>query len=108
MKSAKILLTVLSFVFIANISNARTLPFLSKTESEQIQTMLNSIDFTNFVSVDTKVNVSFFINAQNEVIVVTTNNKDLDSILKSNINYKKIAVHELEYNKVYTVPVHIR
>ncbi len=108
MKSVKILLTVLSFVFIANISNAAALPFLNKTESEQIQSMLRSIDFTNFVSEDTKVNISFFINSQNEVIVVTTNNNDLDSVLKSSINYKKIAVHELEYNKVYTVPVHIK
>ena len=49
-----------------------------------------------------------FVNAQNEVIVVSTNNKDLDAIVKSTLNYKKIAVNELEYNKVYTVPVVIK
>ncbi|MEY3419804.1 MAG: hypothetical protein RIR48_84, partial [Bacteroidota bacterium] len=69
---------------------------------------LNSIDFTNYIKSDTKINISFFINSQNEVIVVATNNKDLDGVVKSTLNYKKIAVNDLEYNKVYTVPVHIK
>ena len=54
------------------------------------------------------MSISFFINSQNEVIVVSTNNRDLDGVVKSTLNYKKIAVNELEYNKVYTVPVLIK
>ncbi|MBK8517796.1 MAG: hypothetical protein IPL55_16370 [Saprospiraceae bacterium] len=108
MKSLKLLLTVLSFAFIANFANAAVLPYSSSTEAAQIQSMLNSIDYTNYIKGDTKVNVSFFINAQNEIIVVTTNNQDLDRVLKSTLNYRKISVGELEYNKVYTVPVHIK
>ncbi len=108
MKSVRNFLTVLSIAFIANLSNATDLSGAKKPEGAQIQTMLNSIDFTNYIKGETKVNISFFINAQNEVIVVATNNKDLDSVVKSTLNYKKIAVNDLDYNRVYTVPVHIK
>ena len=108
MKNVRNFLTVLSFALVANLSNAADLSVAKKPEGAQIQTLLNSIDFTQYVKGETKVNISFFINSQNEVIVVTTNNKDLDNVVKSTLNYKKISVNDLEYNKVYTVPVHIK
>lgn len=108
MKSVKNVLAVVCFFIAANFVNAAELNTIKKPESAQIQTMLNTINFQNFIESETKINISFFINAQNEVIVVSTNNLDLDSIVKNTLNYKKIAVNELEYNKVYTVPVLIK
>ena len=108
MKSVKSFLTVLSFALIANFSNAADLSNAKKPEGAQIQSMLNAIDFTDYVKGETRVNISFFINAQNEIIVVATNNRDLDNVVKSTLNYKKIAVNDLDYNRVYTVPVHIK
>ncbi len=108
MKNLKNLVAVFVFILTTQFSNATDVASTKKAESAQIQTFLNSIDFTNYIKSDTKINISFFINSQNEVIVVATNNKDLDSVVKSTLNYKKIAVNDLEYNKVYTVPVHIK
>jgi hypothetical protein len=108
MKNLKSLVAVFVFILMTQFSNATDVASTKKAESAQIQTFLNSIDFTNYIKSDTKINISFFINSQNEVIVVATNNKDLDSVVKSTLNYKKIAVNDLEYNKVYTVPVHIK
>lgn len=108
MKSVKNLLAVVCFALAANFVNAAELTNIKKPESAQIQSILKTIDFQNFIENETKVSISFFINAQNEIIVVSTNNKDLDAIVKSTLNYKKIAVNELEYNKVYTVPVVIK
>ena len=108
MKNLKSLVAVFVFILMTQFSNASDVASTKKAESAQIQTFLNSIDFTNYIKSDTKINISFFINSQNEVIVVATNNKDLDSVIKSTLNYKKIAVNDLEYNKVYTVPVHIK
>jgi hypothetical protein len=108
MKNLKNLVAVFVFILMTQFSNATDVASTKKAESAQIQTFLNSIDFTNYIKSDTKINISFFINSQNEVIVVATNNKDLDSVVKSTLNYKKIAVNDLEYNKVYTVPVHIK
>lgn len=108
MKSLKSFIAVLGFALMTQLSFASNGNVTKKPESAQIQTMLNTIDFTGLIKSDTKLNISFFINSQNEIIVVTTNNKDLDNVVKSTLNYKKIAVNELEYNKVYTVPVHIK
>jgi len=108
MKSVKNFLAVVCFLVTANFVNATELSANKKPESAQIQTILKTIDFERFVLGETKMSISFFINAQNEVIVVSTNNRDLDAVVKSTLNYKKIAVNELEYNKVYTVPVLIK
>jgi hypothetical protein len=108
MKSLKSFIAVFVFALITQFSNAAEVSNAKKPEGVQIQSILNTIDFTNYIKTETKINISFFINSQNEVIVVTTNNKELDNVVKSTLNYKKIAVNELEYNKVYTVPVHIK
>ena len=108
MKSVKSVLVVVCFSIVTNFVGATELTTFKKPESAQIQTILKTIDFQNFIEKETKVSISFFINSQNEVIVVSTNNKDLDAVVKSTLNYKKIAVIELEYNKVYTVPVVIK
>jgi hypothetical protein len=108
MKTLKFCLFFAFFAIVANSAHARNLTVPKKSESAQIQSMLKNIEFEKFVSKETKISISFFINGQNEVIVVSTNNKELDSVIKSTLNYSKIAVEELEYNKVYTIPVVIK
>lgn len=108
MKNLKSIIAVFGFALMTQFVNAAEISGVKKSEGAQIQNILNTIDFTGMVKSDTKVNISFFINSQNEVIVVATNNKELDGVVKSTLNYKKIAVNELDYNKVYTVPVHIK
>ncbi len=75
------------------------------SEGKQIQKMLTSNNVMNGLDKDTKVNISFLVNGQNEIIVLSTNNQDLDQAIKSALNYQKISVSELEYNTVYTLPV---
>lgn len=108
MKRVKNFLYVVCFLTVSGSMFAADALPLIKPESAQIQTILKSIDFDKYISDETKLNISFFINAQNEIIVVSTNSQDLDSVVKSTLNYKRIAVNELEYNKVYTVPVVIK
>jgi hypothetical protein len=108
MKSIKNLLIIVTLAFASNFAHAGDLPVIKKTETTQIQDLLKSINFSNYVSEKTKLNISFFINAQNEVIVVATNNTELDSVIKTTLNYKKIAVNELAYDKIYTMPLVIK
>jgi len=108
MKSFRNLLTIVSLALVSNFSYANDANSVKKPEGAQIQTLLNSIDFDKYVAEATKVNISFFINSKNEIIVVSTNNNDLDRVIKGTLNYSKIAVNDLEYNKVYTVPVRIK
>lgn len=48
------------------------------------------------------------INDYNEIIVLSTNNEDLDGYLKTSLNDKKIDISKLEYNKEYDLPVVIK
>ncbi|MGB4958062.1 MAG: hypothetical protein WBO36_01235 [Saprospiraceae bacterium] len=108
MKVLKNVLAIAVFSLTANFLPAADNSGAKKPESVQIQTLLKSIDFDKYVTGETKLNISFFINAQNEVLIVSTNNKDLDNVVKVTLNYKKIAVDQLEYNKLYTIPVVIK
>jgi len=77
----------------------------SKPEYAQLKKYLQKIDFTSFVKGATKINVNFLINSKNEVIVISTSDKDMDFTVKNALNYKQIEVSDLEYNKIYTLPV---
>ena len=81
---------------------------IKKPEVNQIQSMLKGIDYGKFLEKETKLNISFFVNDQSEIIIVSTNNQDLDSVIKSTLNYRKISLYKLDFNKVYTIPVVIK
>lgn len=49
--------------------------------------------------------ISFIVNSNSELVVLSTNNRDLDDNVKSVLNYKKVAIDDLEFNKVYTLPI---
>lgn len=108
MKSLKFVFTKIMFVILISTSpgiSGDILKYMS--EAEQIQSTLRKIDFERFAELPATVKVSFMINGKNELIVVNTNNKNLDGMIKSAMNYKQIAVTDLEYGKIYTIPVKI-
>ena len=107
----KIVKNFLTMIFLAGVSQFVNAASISPTYDPvvtQIRTLIKGIDYDQYVGSETKMNITFFINAQNEIIVVSTNNKDLDEVMKSTLNYKKISMKELEYNKIYTIPVVIK
>ncbi|MFZ4800107.1 MAG: hypothetical protein ACOYMA_21635 [Bacteroidia bacterium] len=87
---------------------ADTKPATKKAETTQIQSYLEKIDFKEFISKDTHLIIHFMINDYNEIIVLSTNNEDLDGYLKTSLNDKKIDISKLEYNKEYDLPVVIK
>jgi len=40
-----------------------------------------------------------------QIVVLSTNSNDLDSLIKTSLNYKEIAAVNLQVDKKYTVPV---
>ena len=43
--------------------------------------------------------------SNNEIVVLSTNNDNLDSMIKTSLNYKSIAAENLEQGRKYTLPV---
>ena len=96
---------MLGLVVVSTMMFASPKNNIINSEGKQIQKMLISNNIMTSIDKDTKVNISFLVNGQNEIIVLSTNNQDLDQAIKSALNYRKISVSELEYNTVYTLPV---
>lgn len=87
---------------------AETKPTSKKSETVQIQTYLEALDFKEFISKDTKLVIHFMINDYNEIVVLTTNNEDLDGYLKTKLNDKKLELSNLNYNVGYYLPIEIK
>lgn len=75
--------------------------------STQIQKLLIGLDITSLENEET-LKIDFMVNSKGEIIVISTNNNDLDSSLKNKLNYKKLKAKNLETFKTYTVPVKIK
>lgn len=71
---------------------------------EQISDLLQGIEFTD-VDEENTVLVDFILTDRNEIMILSTNSKNFDGIIKARLNYKKIKTQDLERNKTYTVPV---
>lgn len=108
MRIVRNLVFVTVLLLAGNFAKAGDVKGMSKSENTQIRDLLSSVQISNYVKSETKLNISFIVNDKNELIVVSTNNVDLDGVVKNALNYHKITVSELEYNKLYTIPVVIR
>lgn len=101
---------LLSFLFVGLFSFASiaATPIKEKPTSvnEQISKLLQGIekDVVNTVT----LNVDFMLNDKSEIIVISTNDKNLDFNIKSKLNYKTLKAPSLENFKKYTVPVTIK
>lgn len=78
-----------------------------ETLKEQLLDYLDNMDLRDAEDAE-KVYVDFMINPKGEILVLGTNNNSLDKEIKNRLNYKKVVNHQLEYNKVYTLPIKFR
>jgi hypothetical protein len=109
MKSLKNVFASFSlFLLVLNTTFANDPTGIKKPEVNQIHSLLKNIEYSKFLEKETKLNISFFVNHQSEIIVVSTNHKELDSVIKATLNYKKLALDKLKFNEVYTIPVVIK
>ena len=80
----------------------------AKTSSKaltEIQTMIQDMDL-NYSQLNNKtIKVHFMITTKNEIVVLRTNDDDLDDRIKFGLNYKELKNQDLEVNKVYILPV---
>lgn len=94
---------VFAFASMTTIATATNTP-TSKPVTEQIHDLLK--DFPkNSVHGKAQVLVQLIITKDSEVVVLSTDDRELDSFIKISLNYHKIEDHNLEINTVYTLPV---
>lgn len=109
MKHSKSLLSILSLAILFSI-NSYAANSEAPLEGEpasittQVQSYLNGID-VELLDGEKKVLVDFILNDKGEIMILSTNNKELDKTIKTRLNYKKLSNHGLVANKTYTFPL---
>lgn len=91
-----------SFASTATITSDYSSP---KTVSTEIQTMIKKLNL-DFTKIDNStINVKFMVNENNELVVISTGDSQLDQTIKSALNYKEVDTKGLKPYSVYIVPV---
>jgi hypothetical protein len=107
MKTIQFILTLVCFLMLNTMVTANNKPSAKKTETEQIKGYLQQMEFGKLQAKLTKVDIHFMINDRNELVIMNTNNPELDAMIKSSLNYKALTVSELSYNTLYIMPVNV-
>lgn len=112
MKTLKSFTLVALFLFASTFSG-----FANNTEPNntnnalraKIVTLIGDKIPVEFKTKTIKAALSFIINNNNEVVVIAvdSSNKNLDSYIKTKLNYKKIAVSGAKKGEVYTLPLRV-
>ncbi len=104
MRITKSLMFSILFAFVLGTASASTNP-TEKSARTEIKEMIVKAEITKDLKAETTVNVTFQVNAKNEIIVISTDNDNLDSSLKSVLNYKKLKSADIHVGVTYTLPV---
>lgn len=72
--------------------------------SEQIKLKLQDVDFSE-IKDELRVMMKFTINAQNELLVLSTDAPQFDKEIKYKLNYLQMENHGLRSEKIYFLPL---
>ena len=97
-----LLLTTSAFANTNPIKNSD----LAKDELRKIiAKKIKSLDLSNLQIKDNDVKIQFTINDENEIIVLRTDNKELDKLVKSSLNYRETGIQNLSKNTLYSISI---
>ena len=104
MRISKSILFAALFTLSLGTLSAETNPETTSARSE-IKTFIQKADLASAIKEDLTVNVTFMVNGKNEIIILSTDKTELDSRIKSTLNYKKLKSSDMKINTSYTLPV---
>jgi hypothetical protein len=104
MRITKSILMTAIFALILGTATASTNPETNSARSE-IKKLIEKADIASSLKNDVTVNVTFMVNAKNEIIIMSTDKKKLDRRIKATLNYKKLKSSDMKVNVTYTLPV---
>jgi len=107
MRITKSILMTALFALILGTASASTNPETNSARNE-IKNLIEKADIADNIEVDIIVKVNFMVNSNNEIIIISTDQKNLDSSIKSALNYKKLNSSDIKVNMNYTLPVSLK
>lgn len=95
-----------AFSFFAMASTTNTEPV--KTMETQLTELLQNSDFFASQDLDdARIMVKFTFNQDNEIIVLSTDNRDYDKAIKSILNYKNLDLDQDLSSKIFVLPIRV-
>ncbi|MDF1697673.1 MAG: hypothetical protein P1U56_17640 [Saprospiraceae bacterium] len=104
MRITKSILFSALFTLILGTASANTNPE-TKTARNEIKSWIQKANLTADLKENLTVNVTFMVNAKNELIIMSTDKSKFDKRIKSVLNYKKLKSSDMKVNVSYTLPV---
>ena len=111
MKNLKVLIAAITLTL---FSTSTAFSFTETTAKNNLRTEIVSL-LGNKSSIELegqtlKANVSFIINEKNQVVIlsVDSKNKNIDTYVKSKLNYKKVKASGIIKGKIYIMPLKIK
>lgn len=105
-KSRMFFVAVLCMLFTSAGLLANNNPIeINKDLRNEIVQMVQKIDTEVMTADYERAYVQFLVNAENEIVVLSVTNDDLELDIKSQLNYKKIKTEGVKKNVIFTVPV---
>lgn len=107
MSKLKLILSAFALVCLSTATFANPIPGAKDQLRTEIANYINNINFSTADVDDEVLYVHFMLNSKNEIIVLSTDNEDLDQKIKGELNYRAVKVKGVEQNKVYTLPIRV-
>ena len=104
MRITKSILFSALFALVLGTASANTDPE-TKTARNEIKTWIQKANLTANLKESTTVNVTFMVNAKNELIIMSTDTEKFDNRIKALLNYKRLKSTDMKVNTTYTLPV---
>jgi phosphoserine phosphatase len=106
MRTRNLLFVALLFVSTLSLKANNTEP--TGKNQELIAELGNLLKQANLTSeMAQSITINFLVNANREVVVISTSNTSTAESIKNTLNYKTIKTSDYEVNKIYTLPVKI-
>ena len=102
-KSLFLSLSLICFFAVASFAGPKLKP--GDSLEKIVKAELNKYDLDYKALNGETLKIKFMLNEKDEMLIVSTNHKKLDRLVKSALNYEKIADTTLKPFQVYVVPV---
>jgi len=86
-------------------STSTNAPEASGTAIQEIERTISNLDIDYDEYAGVEIKVKFMINENDELIILSTYNSDLDQYIKSALNYKNVKSNDLQSHKIYILPI---
>jgi hypothetical protein len=107
MSKLKMYLVALAVIIASTASFANLIPEKKAELRAELSSFISKINFDTVEDEDGIFYVKFTVNSKKELIVLSTDNNQIDNRIKQELNYKELKATDVEINKVYTLPVRL-